>query len=73
MTDHTTPTLLTYQDVAKLLQVTDRTVWQLVKDGDLPALRFGGSVRIDPEDLRTFLKQAKQGCRSITPGEEGGP
>lgn len=53
------PPLLTYQEVAKLLHVTDRTVWQLVADGKLLAVRFGRSVRIDPTDLRAFIEKAK--------------
>jgi len=51
--------LLTYQQVAKLLATSDRTVWQLVKDQKLPAIRFGRSVRIDPTDLQVFIEQAK--------------
>ena len=51
--------LLTYADAGKLLGVKDRTVWQLVKDGKLAAVRFGRSVRIDPSDLRAFIEQAK--------------
>ena len=51
--------LLTYQDAAKQLQVTDRTVWQLVKDDKLRAVRFGRTVRIDPVDLRSFIERAK--------------
>ena len=59
MTDNTNH-LLTYEDAAKILQVTDRTVWQLVKDRKLAAVRFGRSVRIDPADLQTFIEQAKR-------------
>lgn len=51
--------LLTYQDAAKQLRVTDRTIWQLVKDGKLPAVKFGRSVRIEPADLRAFIQRAK--------------
>ena len=51
--------LLTYRDAAKLLHVTDRTVWQLVKDGALPAVRFRRTVRIDPADLQSFIDRAK--------------
>lgn len=53
--------LLTYREVGKILNVTDRTVWQLVKDGKLQAVRFGRTVRIDPADLRAFIERAKQG------------
>ena len=56
----TIESLLTYRGAAKLLGVTDRTVWQLVKDGQIPAVRFNRSVRIDPADLRAFIERAKQ-------------
>ena len=58
--------LLAYRDAGKLLHVTDRTVWQLVKDGKLPAVRFGRTVRIDPTDLRTFIEHCK-GQGRVTP------
>ena len=53
--------LLTYRDAAKVLSVTDRTVWTLVDRGELLAVRFGRSVRIDPSDLRAFIERSKQG------------
>lgn len=52
--------LLTYRGAAAVLGVTDRTVWKLVDQGDLPAVRFGRSVRIDPADLRAFVESAKR-------------
>ena len=51
--------LLTYREVAKTLRVSERTIWTLVNRGELPAVRFGKSVRIDPTDLRAFIEQAK--------------
>ena len=55
------PQLLTYQQAAEVLQVTDRTVYELVRTGRLKVARFGGSVRIDPRDLDAFIQQAKSG------------
>ncbi len=52
--------LLTYDQAGKLLGVTGRTVWTLVHRGDLPAVRFGHSVRIDPADLRAFIERCKK-------------
>lgn len=52
--------LLTYKQAGQLLGVTDRTVWTLVNAGELPAVRFGRSVRIDPADLRAFIENAKR-------------
>ena len=40
MTDRT-PLLLTYKQAGELLQVSDRTVFSLVKTGRLRAVRFG--------------------------------
>lgn len=53
--------LLTYRQAAKVLGVTERTVWSLVNVGTLPAVRFGRSLRIDPVDLRAFIERAKRG------------
>ena len=65
--------LLTYDQAGKLLGVTGRTVWTLVHRGDLSAVRFGHSVRIDPADLRAFIEQSKRGpVASTTSGEGGG-
>lgn len=54
--------LLTYKQTGELLGVTERTVWTLVDRGELPAVRFGRSVRIDPADLRTFIARGKGGA-----------
>jgi len=51
--------LVMYDEAAKILGVTDRTVRTLVKKGKLPAVRFGRSVRFDPADLRNFIEQNK--------------
>ncbi|TVQ32988.1 MAG: DNA-binding protein [Phycisphaeraceae bacterium] len=51
--------LLTYREAAKVLGVTERTIWSLVHAGRLPAVRFGRNVRIDPADLRGFIENAK--------------
>lgn len=51
--------LLTYREAGKTLGVTERTIWTLVDQGVLPAVRFGRSVRIDPTDLRHFIDQSK--------------
>ena len=52
--------LLTYRQAGELLGVTERTVWTLVDQGQLPSVRFGRSVRIEPADLRKFIEQSKQ-------------
>lgn len=56
-----TPLLLTYKQAGELLQVCDRTVFTLVKTGQLKVVRFGHTVRIDRRDLESFIQQAKGG------------
>ena len=51
--------LMTYEEAADWLRVTSRTVRQLVRDDKLRVVRFGGSVRIDPSDLRSFIRNTK--------------
>jgi excisionase family DNA binding protein len=61
--------LLTYKQAGALLGITERTVWTLVAAGELPAVRFGRSVRIDPADLRGFIDRSKahaKGARENT-------
>ena len=58
MTD-ITPTLLTAQQAAQFLAVSERTIWNLVKDGRLPAVRFGRILRIDRADLDAFIQACK--------------
>ena len=53
------PALLTYEGAGRVLGVSPRTVWGLVRAGKLRAARFGRSVRIDRADLMKFIEQAK--------------
>ncbi|TMB70116.1 MAG: helix-turn-helix domain-containing protein [Chloroflexi bacterium] len=47
--------LLTPEQVAERLQVTERTVYDWLRRGKLPALKLGRLWRIRPEDLEAFL------------------
>ena len=51
--------LLTYREVAEILGVTDRTVWELVRKQELRNVRVGRSVRVDPADLRRYIDASK--------------
>ena len=47
---------LTVKDVARLFQVTDRTVRNWLRAGLLVGSKLGGRVRIDPAEVRRFSK-----------------
>ena len=48
--------LMTTNDVAKVLRVSTPTVRRLIRNGALSAYRIGGVQRIDASQLVTLLK-----------------
>ncbi len=49
--------LLTIPDVAERLQVSVKTIRRWIASGDLPTVRLGSQIRIQPKDLEIFLRQ----------------
>ncbi|MGO4544624.1 substrate-binding domain-containing protein [Paenibacillus sp. 2TAB23] len=49
----------TTEDIAKLLQISKLTVYDLIKKGELPSYRVGKQMRVDPADLEAYKKRAK--------------
>ena len=49
------PQLLQAADVAQALKVSKGCVYQLIRTGELPAVKFGKSVRVRPQDLEAFI------------------
>lgn len=49
--------LLRVAEVAQVLNVSLRKVWELTASGVLPSVRIGRSVRFRPEDVRAFLER----------------
>ena len=47
--------LLTVAEVAATMRVSNMTVYRLIKNGDLPALRVGKNYRIRESDVDVFL------------------
>jgi excisionase family DNA binding protein len=52
-------TLLTPEQVAKILQIHVLTVYSYIRQGKFDAVRLGRSYRIVPEDLDTFVESNK--------------
>lgn len=49
--------VLTTQEVARLLKVTQRSVYRWIVAGVLPAAKFGGRWRIKRADVERFWQQ----------------
>ena len=50
---------LTVQEVAELLGVSDKNIYEMVADGTLPAFYVGRSVRLDPQDIADWLRKKR--------------
>ncbi len=51
--------MLTVREVAERLKVSTKTVYRLVYRGELPAYKVGRSVRVQEEDLKSFLEKQR--------------
>ena len=52
---HITASFLTVAEVAKLMRVSNMTVYRLITAGDLAAVRVGRSYRIREDDVDRYL------------------
>jgi excisionase family DNA binding protein len=53
--------LLTLREVARRLACSEKSVRRLVDAGDLPVVRIGRMVRVDPLDLARFVRVRREG------------
>jgi excisionase family DNA binding protein len=49
---------LTVAEVASVMRVSKMTVYRLVHNGELPAVRVGRSFRVSAEDVDDYLKNS---------------
>lgn len=47
--------LLKPAEVAELLSVSPRKIYKLLQSGELPGLRIGSTIRVDPSKLKDWL------------------
>jgi excisionase family DNA binding protein len=52
--------LLTVNEVADILRVSNMTIYRLVKSGQLPAIRVGKNYRIKESDVNDYLTRGMQ-------------
>lgn len=52
-------TLYTVRDVAELLKLSERKVYDIVSSGKLSAYKIGGSIRVSEEDLLAYLEDSR--------------
>ena len=60
-----TPLLLTARQAAKLLNISERTLYARTADGSIAVVRIGNrGIRYDPADLRRWIERAKNSEKS---------
>ena len=50
---------LDVHQMAELLSVSKRHIYELAADGSLPSFRVGKAVRFDPQDIADWLRKKK--------------
>lgn len=58
--------LLTAADVALLLKVARRTVYQLHREGELASVNIGAAVRFRPADVRAYVERLARPSATVT-------
>jgi excisionase family DNA binding protein len=53
-------TVMTVVEVAKLLQISEQTVYRYAQRGLIPALHFGDIVRFEPTQVADWLTTKQQ-------------
>ena len=61
--------VLTIPDVASLLKVTEKTVYSLVRKGDLPAFKVGGQWRFRRTAIDSWI-EVKTNAASVQPDND---
>ena len=51
--------LLTPRQAAAALQLSERTLWELARRGEIQRLKINSSVRFDIKDLEAFIAKKK--------------
>ena len=55
--------LLTTRELQDLLQLDRVTIYKMVKEGELPALRVGGQWRFSAESIATWMERTRAGAQ----------
>ena len=56
------PTFFTERSLAAYLAVSDRTIRNWIRRGELASYKLGAARRIDPADVGAFLESRREGA-----------
>lgn len=55
--------LLKGNQVAEVLNVSRSQAYRMMRNGEIPTIRFGKSIRVNPDDLDTFMQNRRTESR----------
>jgi PTS system nitrogen regulatory IIA component len=61
---------MTTSDVAKLLQLSNSTIYKYAEDGKIPSVKVGKSRRFLQGDIQSYLQSLKQPINAEKGGKE---
>jgi excisionase family DNA binding protein len=51
--------LLKPKEAARMLSISERSLWKFTRSGEIPFVQIGRSVRYDPKDLEALINTRK--------------
>jgi excisionase family DNA binding protein len=61
--------LVNARQAAKALAISERKLWEMTKNGEIPHVPVGRAIRYDPRDLRAWVEaQKKSGTKEEAHG-----
>jgi len=60
--------LLSIDEVGAVLRISERSVYRLLRSGDLPCLKVGQRTLVEPKELRQFIANHR---RLVTASSDG--
>ena len=55
------PHLLTVNETADRLRISQMTLYRLIRAGEVPAMRIGNQLRVDEQELAQYLTDQRLG------------
>jgi excisionase family DNA binding protein len=58
--------LMSIEEVAEVLAISERGVYRLMNRGDLVAVKVGSCTRVEPEELRRYIAERRRPAEKET-------
>lgn len=51
---------MSLEEVGRVLRISERSVYRLLRSGDLPSLKVGQRTLVEPDQLRQFIANRRR-------------